>query len=149
MVVVLIGVEAIARLLLKRAVYERLYLKQGSSRFSVHQDLEIVLEELYKTILVFLAFAKHYLDKSSARKAFWTRGKSRFDPINNADLILVGEVRVAEAESKLSGGRNRRGYPLTDYLNRSAKPTTRYWKFRMRNSELSWKRWESRLLGST
>lgn len=117
MEVVLIGVEAIARLLLKCAVYERPYPKQGSSRPSVHQDLEIVLEELYRAIMVFLAFAKHYLDKSSARRMCGgpldLEGKSRFDPINDVDLILVGEIRVAEAESKLSGGRNRRGYPLT------------------------------------
>lgn len=63
--VVLIGVEAIARLLLRCAIYEKLYLKSGP-RLSICQNLEFVRGELYIVILGFLAFAKRYLDKSSS-----------------------------------------------------------------------------------
>lgn len=65
MEVVLIGVEAIARLVLRCTIYENLYLKSGPG-LAIRPNLEAVLEELYTAILVFLAFAKRYLDKSSS-----------------------------------------------------------------------------------
>lgn len=65
MEVVLIGVETIARLLLKCAIYEQLYLGSGPV-LAIRPNVEAALDELYVAILGFLAFAKCYLDKSSS-----------------------------------------------------------------------------------
>lgn len=65
MAAVLVGIEAVARLMLRCAVYERLYLAPRLG-LSVCQNLEEVLESVYTAILAFLAFAKRYLDKSSS-----------------------------------------------------------------------------------
>lgn len=65
MTAVLIGIEAVARLMLRCAVYERLYLTPGLG-LTVCQNLQVVLESVYTAILAFLAFAKRYLDRSSS-----------------------------------------------------------------------------------
>lgn len=64
MEVILIGVETIARLLLRCTIYEQLYLKSGPV-LNIRRSLKIGLQKLYIAILQFLAFAKRYLDKSS------------------------------------------------------------------------------------
>lgn len=68
MAAVLIGVETIARLLVRCAVYERLYLK-SPSELSVRKSLEDALGGLYSAVLEFLAFAQRYLDKPSASRS--------------------------------------------------------------------------------
>lgn len=65
MEVVLIGVEAIARLLVRCTIYEQLYLNSAPA-LAIRPNLEALLEELFAAILGFLAFAKRYLDKSSS-----------------------------------------------------------------------------------
>lgn len=64
MEVVLVSVEAITRLLLRCAVYEKLYLASGLV-VSVRRNIEDVLEKLYAAVFEFLAFATRYLEKSS------------------------------------------------------------------------------------
>lgn len=61
MEVVLVALETVTRLLVRAAVYERLY-------YGVRSGVGEVLVELYREVLVFLAFAREYLEGSSASR---------------------------------------------------------------------------------
>ena len=61
------GLEQVVIPLVRCAIYEKLYL---GPTFSIAEQLRIVLKELYFAILKFLAYAKRYLEKSTARRLY-------------------------------------------------------------------------------
>ena len=73
---VLVGLEQVVIPLVRCAIYEKLYL---SPALSLAEQLKIVLKELYLAILKFLAYAKRYLEKSTARR-FYINPQLRFAP---------------------------------------------------------------------
>lgn len=64
---VLIGIERIAKLLVRCTVYEELYIRSKSKPFN-HSSLQDNLLELYSGVLEFLSYTRRHLNQNSGSK---------------------------------------------------------------------------------
>jgi len=98
------GVEKITRLLLRCKAYERYYMQPDPKPFN-HTSLADILTQLYTAVLVFLASSKRAFDPNPIRRVDYglldLEGlRSRLDSIEEHELSVEREMRVADMESK-------------------------------------------------